>query len=128
MFYTVPGFLAVVDSNSTHGVYRVPGFLSSRRNRVPTPHPLTRKRVLLPLFGSKGGHTHLRGWRWGSQLRRRDTLLLCYVYFNPSAIRLLPPCTANPLSATCLSFSVFMCSRSHNYPWFDPSILRHSGI
>jgi hypothetical protein len=53
MFYTGPGFLAVVDSNSTHRVYRVPGFLYSRRNWIPPPQPFIRKRVLLPLFGSR---------------------------------------------------------------------------
>jgi len=36
----------------------VPGFLSSRPNwGIGTPHPLTRKRVLIPLFASKGGDT-----------------------------------------------------------------------
>jgi hypothetical protein len=42
-----------------HRIDRVPGFLSSRPNRLP--HPLTRKRVLPPPFGSGGGTHSLAG-------------------------------------------------------------------
>ncbi len=57
----------------------------------PTPpHPLTRKRVLLLPFGSKGGHTH-----WGRGVEEpiptKERTLWYFVYYNPSAIRLLPP-------------------------------------
>jgi hypothetical protein len=48
--------------SSERRVYRVPGFLSS--HPIWVPHPLTRKRVLLPPLVPRGGHTHLweRGW------------------------------------------------------------------
>ncbi len=50
-----------------HRVYRVSGFLSSRPNRVP--HPLNRKRVLLPPpIGSKGGDTLACGGGRGEDL------------------------------------------------------------
>ncbi len=44
----------------------MPGFLSSRPNwGIGTPHPLTRKRVLIPLFASKEGDTLAWGERGG---------------------------------------------------------------
>jgi hypothetical protein len=61
--------------------------LHLRRNWVPPlPHP--RKRVLLPLFGSKGGrHTRVRGRGWGDLIPTKgQTLMYFYVYYNPSTI------------------------------------------
>jgi hypothetical protein len=65
--------------------------LPVQSSELAAPHPLTRKRVLLPPFRFKGGETHsleeegVRG-PWGTKFRRRirsDTLVL-YVYYNPS--------------------------------------------
>ncbi len=54
--------------------------------RIRSPHPLTRKRVLLPPFGSKEGDT-LAAKRVGepNSDEETDTPLLC-VYNNPSTI------------------------------------------
>jgi hypothetical protein len=61
-FYLVP--------HST--LYRLPGFLSSRPNRItPPPHP--QGSVAPPPFGSKGGDTFACGGGGGwTQFRRRD--------------------------------------------------------
>ncbi len=52
-------------------IYRVPGFLTSRRNWVPSPpHP---QGSVAPLsFGSKGGETLACGEGWRTEFRRRD--------------------------------------------------------
>jgi hypothetical protein len=56
---------------------------------VVCPPPLTRKRVLLPLFGSKGDTLACGGRGGGTQFRRRDRHpgTLCILYslygFNP---------------------------------------------
>jgi hypothetical protein len=61
----------------------MPGFLSSRPNWVP--HALTRKRVLLPPFGSYWGDTLAcgGGGRENPAVRTTGQKLSCSVYYNP---------------------------------------------
>jgi hypothetical protein len=69
-----------------HRVYRVPGFLPSRPNLVPPPHPLTRKRVLLPL-NPLGSETHSLGGKGGGGNADEGTnTLVLYVCYNPSPL------------------------------------------
>ncbi len=63
-----------------HRVYRVPGFLSSRPNGVPTP--LTHKRVLLPLWVQGGIHTHLGEGVGGPNSDDRTDTLVLKVYYT----------------------------------------------
>jgi hypothetical protein len=58
-----------------------------RRNWVPPlPHP--RKRVWLPLFGSKGGDTLACGGEGvgGPNSDERTDTLVFFVYYNPSTV------------------------------------------
>ncbi len=64
-----------------HRVFRVPGFLSSRRNWAS--YPLNRKRVLLLPLWVQGGLTHSLAWGGGLRDKRTDYLVLD-VYYNPS--------------------------------------------
>ncbi len=56
-----------------HRIFRVPGFLSSRPNLVPSP-PHPQWSVAPAAFGFRGKHTRSRGRGWWdpTQFRRRD--------------------------------------------------------
>ncbi len=54
----VASWVLVLSDWESHGVYRVPGFLSSRPNRLPlTPSPVSECCHPPPPFGSKGAHS-----------------------------------------------------------------------
>ncbi len=56
---------------SKYRVYRVPGFLSSRPNWVPSTISPANEGCSL-LWGPTGRHTCMRGRGWGTQIRWRD--------------------------------------------------------
>jgi hypothetical protein len=85
--------------------------------RIGSPHSLTRTRVLLPpppSLGPRGRHNRLRGRGWGPDTDEGTDTLVLYVYYNHSTVAInSPPPFA---SASCLSFSAFLCVAGRAQP------------
>ncbi len=65
-------------NNVTHRIYRLyTSFLSIQSFELgpPTPHPLTRKQVLLSPLGPRGRHIPLRGSGWGDPIPTKGQTL-----------------------------------------------------